>query len=137
LAGVSDAIDSVDRLVHYYQHLEPLLQNFVSLRDFYTPGRKAVFQAGTLYLDGYACDLCVRVDDLERHAALTQFSQIYLVYCDCRRRLPAGGGTETLTIVAALTAGEGGRLRSVTTASFTTAMGPTGMRLWSSSSSSR
>jgi len=110
LAGVSDAIDSVDRLVHYYQHLEPLLQNFVSLRDFYTPGRKAVFQAGTLYLDGYACDLCVRVDDLERHAALAQFSQIYLVYCDCRRRLPAGGGTETLTIVAALTAGEGGRL---------------------------
>ncbi|BCU07779.1 hypothetical protein [Allochromatium tepidum] len=106
LAGVSDAIESVDRLVHYYQHLEPLLQNFVSLRDFYTPGRKAVFQAGTLYLDGRACDLCVRVDDPAKHAALANLSQIYLAYCDCRRR----GGTETLTIAAAFTAGDGDNL---------------------------
>lgn len=106
LAGVSDAIESVDRLVHYYQHLEPLLQNFVSLRDFYTPGRKAVFQAGTLYLDGRACELCVRVDDPAKHAALANLSQIYLAYCDCRRR----GGSETLTIAAAFTAGDGDNL---------------------------
>ncbi|MBK1653674.1 hypothetical protein [Allochromatium vinosum] len=106
LAGVSDAIESVDRLVHYYQHLEPLLQNFVSLRDFYTPGRKAVFQAGTLYLDGRACELCVRVDDPAKHAALASLSQICLAYCECRRR----GGTETLTIAAAFTAGDGDNL---------------------------
>jgi len=106
LAGVSDAIESVDRLVHYYQHLEPLLQNFVSLRDFYTPGRKAVFQFGTLYLDGRACELCVRVDDPAKHAALASLSQICLAYCECRRR----GGTETLTIAAAFTAGDGDNL---------------------------
>jgi hypothetical protein len=106
LAGVSDAIESVDRLVHYYQHLEPLLQNFVSLRDFYTPGRRAVFQAGTLYLDGRSCELCVRVDDPAKHAALANLSQIYLAYCECRRRRE----TETLTIAAAFTAGDSDNL---------------------------
>ena len=106
LAGVSDAIESVDRLVHYYQHLEPLLQNFVALRDFYTPGRKAIFQAGTLYLDGRACELCVRVGDMSAHGELANLSQIYLAYCECRRR----GGSEILTIAAAFTNGDSDNL---------------------------
>ena len=50
LSGAADAIASVDRLVHYYQHLDTLLHNFVSLRDFYSAEHKAIFQAGTLYL---------------------------------------------------------------------------------------
>jgi hypothetical protein len=33
LEGVANAIESVDRLVRYYQHLDTLLDNFVSLRD--------------------------------------------------------------------------------------------------------
>ena len=33
---MADAIASVDRLVHYCQHLDTLLHNFVSLRDFYS-----------------------------------------------------------------------------------------------------
>ncbi len=106
LEGVSNAIESVDRLVHYYQHLETLLQNFVSLRDFYTPGKKAIFQAGTLYLDGRSCDLCVRVSDIAAHGELAVLSQIYLAYCDCRRR----GGEESMTIAAAFTDGDSDNL---------------------------
>ncbi|QIK37867.1 hypothetical protein GWK36_07575 [Caldichromatium japonicum] len=101
-AGIAEAIESVDRLVHYYQHLETLLQNFVALRDLYIPGRWAVFQAGTLYLDGRACTLCVQVEDSDRHTELARRSGIYLAYCLCRRR----GGDETLTIAAAFTAGD-------------------------------
>ncbi|MBK1722961.1 hypothetical protein [Thiocystis violacea] len=104
--AAANAIASVDRLVHYYQHLEPLLQNFVSLRDFYTPGKKAIFQAGTLYLDGRSCDLCVRVDDVAAHSLLATLSQIYLAYCTCRRR----GGEETMTIAAAVTDGDSDNL---------------------------
>jgi hypothetical protein len=78
LEGVANAIESVDRLVHYYQHLDILLDNFVSLRDFYTPGRLGVFQVGTLFLDGRSCELCVAVSDIAAHAALAALGGTYL-----------------------------------------------------------
>ena len=102
VAADADAIASVDRLVHYYQHLDTLLNNFVSLRDFYTPDSEAIFQAGTLYLDGRSCELCVMVGDIAAHSALATRSQTYLAYCDCKRR----GGDEKMTIAAAFTDGD-------------------------------
>ena len=106
LEGTMNAIESVDRLLHYYRHLDTLLHNFVSLREFYTPGRKAVFQAGTLYLDGRSCELCVRVGDIAAHSSMAALSQTYLAYCMCRRR----GGEETMTIAAAFTDGDADNL---------------------------
>ncbi|MEI2782045.1 MAG: hypothetical protein V9H25_12655 [Candidatus Competibacter sp.] len=106
LAGAADAIASVDRLVRYHRDLFRLLNNFVSFRDFYTPGSKAIFQAGTLFLDGRSCDLCLRVDDVGKHSGLAHLSGTYLAYCDCRRR----GGAENMTIVAAFTNGDADNL---------------------------
>jgi hypothetical protein len=97
-----DACINVDRLVRYHRNLFMLLKNFVSFSDFYTRKAKAVFQAGTLYLDGRSCDLCVRVDDPNRHALLATLSKMYLTYCDCTRR----GGTDKMTIAAAFTGGD-------------------------------
>jgi hypothetical protein len=96
----------VDRLVHYYRHLHTLLNNFVSLRDFYTPEARAIFQAGTLYLDGRSCELCVRVEDMAAHGTLAGLSRTFLAYCACRRR----GGGETMTIAAAFTGGDSDNL---------------------------
>jgi len=107
LEAEANAIASVDRLVHYYQHLDTLLHNFVSLRDFYTPGKKAIFQAGTLYLDGRSCELCINVNDIAAHSALATLSMTYLAYCECRRR----GGNEKMTVAAAFTGGDADNLR--------------------------
>jgi hypothetical protein len=106
LEDEASAIQAVDRLVHYYRNLYMLLNNFVALRDFYTPGRKAIFQAGTLYLDGRSCELCVRVADVAAHSALAALSRTYLAYCDCRRR----GGDDRMTIAAAFTGGDSDNL---------------------------
>jgi hypothetical protein len=106
LEGAANAIDSVDRLVRYHRDLFRLLNNFVSFRDFYTPGPKAIFQAGTLFLDGRSCELCLRVDDIGKHSALANLSGTYLAYCDCRRL----GGTETMSVVAAFTNGDADNL---------------------------
>ena len=106
LADEAEAISSVDRLVHYYRHLDTLLHNFVSLRDFYTPDMSAIFQAGTLYLDGRSCELCVFVKDIAAHSALATLSQTYLAYCECRRR----GGEDKITIAAAFTGGDADNL---------------------------
>ncbi len=100
-APEAKAISDVVRLVHYHRDLGVLLRNFVSFTDFYDPVRLAVFQAGTLYLDARSCELCVRVDDPNAHAAMAGLSRMYLAYCDCRR--PAG---EVMKIVACFTQGD-------------------------------
>jgi hypothetical protein len=94
-------IDAVERLVRYRRDLVTLLRNFVTLSDFYGGAHKAIFQAGTLYLDQRSCELVLRVADMNKHAALAPFSGCYLVYCSCTR-----AGSEPLSIVAALTGGE-------------------------------
>jgi hypothetical protein len=104
VAGEADAIGDLERLVRYVRDLACLANNFVSFTDFYTRRDKAVFQAGTLYLDGRSCDLCVHVLDAGKHAALAALSGVYLVYCDCTR------GGEKMTIAAAFTAGDSDQL---------------------------
>ncbi len=95
-------ISDIERLIRYYRDLHTLLNNFVSFAHFYGKKEKAIFQAGTLYLDGRACELCVRVDDLGKHGTLASLSKTYLAYCDCTRR----GGAEKMTIAAAFTNGD-------------------------------
>jgi hypothetical protein len=94
-------IDAVERLVRYHRDLVTLLRNFVTLSDFYGGRRKAIFQAGTLYLDQRSCELVMRVADTARHATMAPFSGCYLVYCNCTRP-----GSDPISIVAALTGGE-------------------------------
>jgi hypothetical protein len=102
----ANAIASVDKLVRYYRDIYTLLNNFVSFRDFYTGKKKAIFQAGTLYLDGRSCELCVKVDDAAKHGALAHLSRTYLAYCDCLRR----GSNEKMTVACAFTAGDADNL---------------------------
>jgi hypothetical protein len=97
-----NAIAHVEKLVRFKRDLIPLLNNFVSFKDFYTRAGKAVFQAGTLFLDARSCDLCVKVADENAHAQLATLSRIYLAYCRCTR----AEGKEVMTIAAALTAGD-------------------------------
>ena len=58
-AGHAQAVLGLNRLVHYHRDLIQLCHNFVSFRDFYRRKDKAIFQAGTLYLDQRSCDLCL------------------------------------------------------------------------------
>ncbi len=105
VAPAMNAIDNVERLARYHRDLVGLLNNFVAFRDFYGRERPSVFQVGTLYLDGRRADLCVRVDDAGKHAALAGLAKCYLAYCDCTR--PSG---EKLTIAAAFTGGDSDNL---------------------------
>jgi len=101
LEAEANSIAAVEKLARFRRDLKLLLQNFVSFEDFYSRERKAIFQAGTLYLDGRSCDLCVPVADAGKHAALAGLAKTYLAYCDCTR--PSG---EKMTIAAAFTDGD-------------------------------
>jgi hypothetical protein len=102
----AQAIIGLNRLVRYHRDLNQLCNNFVSFRDFYSRKRKAIFQAGTLYLDQRACDLCLTVEDAGRHAAMAGLAGTYLAYCECVRK----GTNEKLQIVAAFTGGDSDNL---------------------------
>ncbi|MBI3445738.1 MAG: hypothetical protein HY055_10355 [Magnetospirillum sp.] len=108
LEAEAKAIDSVDKLLRCCRDLAVLLNNFVAFRDFYTRKHKAVFQAGTLFIDGRSCDLCVKVEDPTKHSAIATLSRIYLVYCECQRR--GGDESEKMFIAAAVTAGDSDQL---------------------------
>ena len=106
LASQVEAIVNVVRLVHYNRDLYRLLNNFVAFRDFYVQDRKAIFQAGTLYIDGRACELCIKVESVEAHSPMANLSRTYLAYCACKRRNSA----EKMTIAAAFSAGDSDNL---------------------------
>jgi hypothetical protein len=104
--GNSTAVIGLHRLIHYHRDLAKLCRNFVNFADFYGRKDKAIFQAGTLYLDQRSCDLCLSVDDAGRHATMAGMAGTYLAYCDCARK----GSGEKLSIVAAFTGGDSDNL---------------------------
>ncbi len=96
-----NGIANVEKLARYHRDLFRLLHNFTSFTDFYRPDRPAVFQAGTLFLDSRACELCIRVDDPGKHAAMAGLAKCYLAYCDCVRT-----GGEKMQIAAVFSGGD-------------------------------
>jgi hypothetical protein len=102
--GELERIHEVEKLVYLHRDLVKVLRNFVSFSDFY--GRRgAIFQAGTLYLDGRACSLCVEVPDVTKHAAIAGLAASYLAYCELRRK-----GEANRFVVAAFMAGDSDNL---------------------------
>ena len=95
------SIQLVDKLLHLTRDFYTLLNNYVTLKDFYNPKEKAIFQAGTLIIDQRACDLCVAVADAGALAAQAGNSNLYLLTLDCIQRATG----KTVKIAAAVTMG--------------------------------
>lgn len=102
--NAGNGISALEKLARLVRDLHKFANNFVAFKDFYTHQDKAVFQIGTLFIDGRSCDLCVYVNDAAKHATLATLSRICLVYCDCFRN------GQKMTIAAAFTAGDSDQL---------------------------
>ena len=102
MAAEANGMIQVDKLLRLHKDLFQLLRNFVTFFDFYSPNHKAIFQAGTLFIDQRSCDLCIRVNDMERHNAMAYLSGLYLLYCDCISKSTG----EQITIAVGLTNGD-------------------------------
>jgi hypothetical protein len=109
LESEASGIDEACKLVRYYAHFAKLLNNYVILSDFYTrdPEKLAVFEAGKLYIDERCCDLCIRVEDMGKHADMAGLSNLFLIYCACTSKVKAA----TMNIAAVMTAGSIRNLR--------------------------
>jgi hypothetical protein len=95
--------NNLERLVLYQRWLMVLANNFVSFPALFNPKQRALFEMGTLILDGRRLSLCVRVTDRAAHRKIAETSLLYLAYAEITRR---EGDTEVKDqIAAALTAG--------------------------------
>ncbi|MBL8750744.1 MAG: hypothetical protein JNK78_16410, partial [Planctomycetes bacterium] len=104
VASEIDAMTRVEKLTYLHRDLHKLLNNYVAFTDFYAR-RGAIFQAGTLYLDGRACDMCFHVQDAGKHGKMAPMSNAFLAYVDCTR--PGG---EKMSVACAFTAGDSDNL---------------------------
>ena len=85
----AESIQEVNKLAHLYRDMFNFLRNYVTFTDFYyqyKTGDKAIFQAGTLYIDQRSCDLCIRVADMGKHTASAAQSAMFIAYCDCENK---------------------------------------------------
>jgi hypothetical protein len=98
----------LEQLCLYQRDLARVLRNYVNFSEFYSE-RSAVFQAGTLFLDGRGCELCVEVADPARHGSMSPLAGAYLAYCDVAR-VAADKTTEKKSIAAAFTNGDSDNL---------------------------
>lgn len=106
LAAEVAAVSQVERLLRLHRDLFRLLNNYVALPEFYDQHSRAIFQMGSLIIDGCALNLCVEVMDQSAHSKIAANSGIFLVYCQCKRV----GEEKDLTICAAVTNRNVGRI---------------------------
>ncbi len=99
------SIEAVDKLLRLFHNFYDYLNNYVVFADFYDPDRKAIFQAGRLYIDQRSTDLCIRVDG--PHPEISSLSGMYILYCACKSDKMG----KTMNIAAVLTDGDVDGLR--------------------------
>ena len=103
------SIETVDKFLRLYKNFWQFLNNYVVFSDFYSDakGLKAIFQAGRLYIDQRSTDLCVRVQDMGRHADMAALSGMFILYCSCFSKKLG----KSMDIAAVLTDGDVNELR--------------------------
>ena len=75
------SIEEVDKVLRLNKYFFRFLNNYVVLADFYDKDRKAMFQAGTLFIDQRSTQLCVKVAGPAPE--ISSLSGMYILYCAC------------------------------------------------------
>jgi len=107
---VADRLDEareLKKLLLCHKHLMRLANNFVSFPDLYDPARRAVFEMGSLVMDGRWFNFAVKVEDLQEHARIAKTSGMYVLYAEIARIDPA---TDKLLVAVPATSGTVGNL---------------------------
>jgi len=99
------SIEEVDKVLRLNKYFYRFLNNYVVLADFYDPDRKAMFQAGRLYIDQRCTDLCIKVSGPSPE--ISSLSGMYILYCVCTCEKLG----KTIDIAAVLTDGDVDGLR--------------------------
>ena len=96
----------IEKAILIQANLVMLLNNFVSFPDLYDPQSRAMFEMGTLIMDGRQFTFTVKVHDRRHHSELAETSLIYVIYA----KIFTGNESTDYEIAAPVTAGGKGNL---------------------------
>jgi hypothetical protein len=106
-AFVLDNIRLVEKLLLYQANMLSLLNTFVSFPDLYDPHKQALFEMGTMIVDGRHLNFSTKVEDINAHSKVAGESDIFVVYADVFPEDPKG---KKFTVALPVTSGTKGNL---------------------------
>lgn len=77
-----EQLEKIEKLILLQKIMIPLVRNFVSFTDLHVADRRAMFEEGSLIMDGRHFHLAFRVFDHAKHIKIAAFSSIFLLYVD-------------------------------------------------------
>lgn len=101
------AFSILEKLILYHGHLLRLINNFVSLSEFYAPESRALFERGSAVIDGRWFNFAIETNDPAAHSAVARASGIFTLYLKVDRRTDP---TQSFSVALPATAGTRGNL---------------------------
>ncbi|MFO7956169.1 MAG: hypothetical protein R6X33_03635 [Candidatus Brocadiia bacterium] len=108
-AEVADQFGTVRdlrKLLLCHKHLLRFLNNFVSFPELYAPDRRAMFEMGSLVIDGRWFNFAVEVENVEEHRKVARAGGMYVMYVGLTRKTEE----EKTTVAVPATSGTVGNL---------------------------
>ena len=106
-AGELKHLENLEKLILYQRWLIEFVNNFVNFSHVYDPRHDALFEMGTIVIDGRRLEFSVRVIDRPAHKKIASESKMFLVYASIS---DGEGKTPAFEVAAPVTTGERGRL---------------------------
>ncbi len=85
-AFVLDNIRLVEKLILYQAYMIPFVNSFVSFPQLYDPNDRALFEMGTLIMDGQNFTLSVKVPNRDQHIKFSDESNMFVLYVEVSAR---------------------------------------------------
>jgi len=105
-ASVLNKVRLLEKLILYQAYMIEFINNFVSFPRLYDTDRRAMFEMGSLVMDGRRFKLAVRAGNRAEHKAVASSSSMYVLYVEICR--PDG---DKMEVVVPVTSGGKGNLR--------------------------
>ncbi len=105
-AFVLENLKELERLLLYQAYMLSLVNSFVSFPQLYDPNARALFEEGTLIMDGRHFTLAIRVEDHKHHIEASRGSNIFVIYCE----LYGTDGEKKYEIAVPVTSGSRGTI---------------------------
>lgn len=102
-----DNIRLLEKLILYKANMMALANSFVSFPDLYYDSTRALFEMGTLIMDGRHFTLCVKVPDMDLHAKFSASSNMFVLYVE----ISAKEGSKLYEAAVPVTSGDRGNLQ--------------------------
>ncbi len=99
-------LQMVEKLILYQANIISFVNSFVSFPELYNPDTRALFEMGTLIMDGRHFSMAVKVPDRKKHIIPSSRSNMFIMYVE----ISSKEGGKLYEVAVPVTAGNRGNL---------------------------